>query len=1258
MHKKRVSGKEYFYTTIRKGNKTRSVYLGNVYNEAIRKEKELKSSFSGELNIYKRSKLIDMVILVVIFVAVAFLLKLPFTGFIVYEGENAVVNDSNVSVVALPDVTFSENVVLQPDASLAVIQDVARNYIKPSINIKNKLNKKGVYNLSERGDKFDLDAEVDGNKVKIRGLRTTKDIDIIFGRSSGASSDFVYTDVDEIEYAEVKIKHDGLNKVTISRSPVLICDDFDLNSLDCTNWSYSGVYAYDSGGYYIFNVNHFSAYLVAVGDAYSDISQCLFYVNGSTDYCQLNDVNTIYNMSGSTTWLSDADLYNKTGMLVGFNFSDTGLYTAIDVSGMGNNGAIQGSALNGTRVLNINSPALSFDNLNDYVNITNSQNNTDFNFTQLSMEAWVNISSTNTLKPFFNRGIAPNILDFQVSVVQTTNVIRFVTRSPAGTLNTCDSGSGISQDKWYHIATTWNGTDKLIYINGNLNKTCNWVADLKFNRTASIWIGAGRTNTQTFQGFNGSLDEAAIYNRTLTPAEISTHAWGHYSNYEMYGSGSTGTSAIRLFNHNQTLDCNGKYLKGNGTGIGIDLDFYVDVGEELENMTVMNCNVDWFNVGLESNSRSLTLRNFVSKNAVSDNIKLIVGEVLGNYTTYMENITLINSSTEDNIDAVASGLTNITIIGMNSSYSFKTCASVSADYYKIINSYFYNSTSDTCVALGGTIVGNSLFANNTVKYSKTDNKYGLYITGTNAQLLIENNTISENNINFISVGDNWIARNNTFNTSYELNLVSGIGINVGLGDGSDNNQFIGNHIYDSAENGIVMLNTGGGVLIGNNITNNSIYNTNAGWDLYIATIDVYNSSIWLNNFYSKGVNNNSVDISNSDSNFCVNNEGNFYEENIGNYTNSTYKGWNDCGQSNFSTPKAGDTISGNYNISWRKQSSINDINYTLQINSPSGTWSNITTTSSLSYILNTASYANGNYLLRISPFDDAKRATNYTLTSTIAIDNPITTTSAAGGGGGGGSSGGAPRIMTGFKTDKQSIITRLAPAEVKTEELSISNEHMNMIIVEIDIDEGISSLIDLSDRKLELKPSETKIIKINVKSSTDVGIYTGNILIRSNDIIKKIPLIIEVESKERKIDINLDLIKDYRSIKAGEEISAQVTLFDIGDKKNKEVNINYVIKSMDGMEIKRLNESINFSDQISFNKRIVVPDNLKDGVYVLGIEVVYADSVSLSSQIFEIVSKEKRIILSNNELVYFSLFSLALIVVLILVIKFIKERFK
>ena len=1260
MHKKRVSGKEYFYTTIRKGNKTRSVYLGNVYKEAIRKEKESKGNFSDELNIYKKSKLIDMIVLVAIFVAVAFLLKLPFTGFIVYEGD-AGVDDNNVSIITLPEsnVNVSENVVLQPDVSLPVIQDVAKIYIKPNINVRNKLNKKGVYNLSKREDKFDLDAEVDGNKIKIKGLRTTKDIDVVFGRSNGANSDFIYAEVDEIENAEVRVKHDKLvlSGVATGRNPILICNNFSISTLECDEWSPTGDYAYDGGGYYIFNVTHFTAYTVGSPADYSDISQCLFFVNGTTDSCSLNDANTIYNMSGSTTWLSDADLYNKTGMVAGYNFSDTGDYTAIDISGMGNNGAIQGSALNGTRTLNSDSPALAFDKLNDYVNITNSQNNTDFNFTQFSVMAWVN-TTDNKNQVIVGRGIQTANMEFRFNLLDSSIKVGMATRNPAGTVAACASDMALTRNKWYHVAATWNGTDKLIYINGKLNKTCNWVSDLKFNRTDSIKVGRGNDNFGGSLGFNGSLDEVAIYNRTLTSAEISAHAWGHFNNYETYGGGASGVSAIKSKNHNQTLDCAGKWLKGNGNGIGLDWDFFTTDSDELENTTIMNCNLDWFNKGLKTSSTDLTLKNMVLKNSVIENIELQVGAGGLNYTTYMENVTLINSSTEDNLEAIAGGLTNITIINMNSSYAKKTCATIiSADYYKIINSYFYNSTSDTCVSLSGTRLGNSLFANNIVKYSITDNKYGLIIGGSNAELLVENNTISENNINFVTSGDNWVARNNTFNTSYELDFVSGAGANVLIADGSDNNKFIGNHIYNSAENGIAMLSTGGGVLIGNNVTNNSIYNTSAGWDLYIVTVDVYNTSIWLNNFYSKGVNNGSLrDLTSSESNFCINNEGNFYEENIGTYSNSTYRGWNECGQSNFSTPLAGDTVSGNYNISWRKQSSINDINYTLQIRDSNNVWSNITTTSSLSYILNTVSYADGNYLLRISPFDDTKRATNYTLTSTISINNPTTTTSAAGGGGGGGSSGGAPRIITGFKTDKQSIITRLGLAEVKTEELSIINEQMNIINIEIDIDESISGLIDLSDRKLDLKPSETKIIKINVKSSTNVGIYTGNILIRSNDIIKKIPLIIEVESKERNIDINLDIVKDYRVIKAGEEISAQVTLFDIGDKKNKEVSINYIIKGMDGVEIKRLNENINFSDQISFNKRIVVPENLKDGVYVLGIEVVYANSVSLSSQIFEIVSKEKRITLSDKELVYFLLVSLALIFVLILVIKFIKRK--
>lgn len=42
MHKKKVGDKFYYYTTVREGTKTKSVYLGSTKNKAQVKEKQLK----------------------------------------------------------------------------------------------------------------------------------------------------------------------------------------------------------------------------------------------------------------------------------------------------------------------------------------------------------------------------------------------------------------------------------------------------------------------------------------------------------------------------------------------------------------------------------------------------------------------------------------------------------------------------------------------------------------------------------------------------------------------------------------------------------------------------------------------------------------------------------------------------------------------------------------------------------------------------------------------------------------------------------------------------------------------------------------------------------------------------------------------------------------------------------------------------------------------------------------------------------------
>ena len=236
MHKKRVSGKDYFYTTLRRGKKTKSVYLGSVYKEAINKEKELKEPNKF---LYRNSKLVDMIVIVVMLLAAAFMLKLPFTGFTVYEPGNVSIdinmfvsqNSSfvldnfnigmpfelveyngslgyNITTLSLSldegqhilnlidngvnvfNKVINVSLISNPfDVSLPVSNEsvaetinlpmqINRNYITPKVNVKDKLNKKGVYDLRKRGDRFDLDAEIDGNKIKIKGLKTTKDIDI------------------------------------------------------------------------------------------------------------------------------------------------------------------------------------------------------------------------------------------------------------------------------------------------------------------------------------------------------------------------------------------------------------------------------------------------------------------------------------------------------------------------------------------------------------------------------------------------------------------------------------------------------------------------------------------------------------------------------------------------------------------------------------------------------------------------------------------------------------------------------------------------------------------------------------------------------------------------------------------------------------------------------------------------------------------------------------------------------------------------
>ena len=77
----------------------------------------------------------------------------------------------------------------------------------------------------------------------------------------------------------------------------------------------------------------------------------------------------------------------------------------------------------------------------------------------------------------------------------------------------------LSVQTWYHIALSWNDQNYAVYVDGNVKATGTYSGLTQLNTTADF----GNTGNISYHagGFNGLIDEARIYNRSLTSAEIN-----------------------------------------------------------------------------------------------------------------------------------------------------------------------------------------------------------------------------------------------------------------------------------------------------------------------------------------------------------------------------------------------------------------------------------------------------------------------------------------------------------------------------------------------------------------------------------------------------------------------------------------------------------------------------------------------------------------------------------------------------------------
>lgn len=193
----------------------------------------------------------------------------------------------------------------------------------------------------------------------------------------------------------------------------------------------------------------------------------------------------------------------------------------IDFSGNENNGICYDGVSYGEP--GIFKGALEFED-DAYVKISD----TGFNFGQNgTVEAWVYPYNNNgDYAGIIHKGEDSNFSDEVFTLQFWEDKIRFAISDSYNHYVSIDSNEDFHYNQWNHIVGTWDNNSIKIYINGKLVGSQSHSLTL-LNNSSPILIGAQTTQDYNWYfgkfGFDGLIDEVAIYKKTLTLSDINYH---------------------------------------------------------------------------------------------------------------------------------------------------------------------------------------------------------------------------------------------------------------------------------------------------------------------------------------------------------------------------------------------------------------------------------------------------------------------------------------------------------------------------------------------------------------------------------------------------------------------------------------------------------------------------------------------------------------------------------------------------------------
>lgn len=253
--------------------------------------------------------------------------------------------------------------------------------------------------------------------------------------------------------------------------------------------------------------------------------------------------------------------------------------------------------------------------------------------------------------------------------------------------------------------------------------------------------------------------------------------------------------------------------------------------------------------------------------------------------------------------------------------------------------------------------------------------------------------------------------------------------------------------------------------------------------------------------------------------------------------------------------------------------------------------------------------------------------TGFTIYS--AEETPVDGDVAAGGGSGAGGIGITP--VEDFTIDKTVISISLKKGEIKKEIIIIKNTGNTPLSLNL-TDSRLENFMKISETSFNLNDGESKLITLEFSASEETvpDLYVGKLVVNSNGLEKVVLISIGVETRGALFDVELEIPSKFEYVLPGEELSAKIILFNLGEKEIS-TSIDYIIKDENGNLIVSEKENFTIQDQLTLAKTFKIPEGAVFGKYILYVRVNYLEEVAIASEFFNV---GKRPFLKNRILLY------------------------